>query len=95
MLLSFANFYIFPYKTYKPEIRKAIRPAGEVFTSAVKTFTKDVVNQKDVIQDVKTAFTKKGLEEAREKHHKYKETTGLLSKNPDEEAIELDESETK
>lgn len=93
-LLSFINYYVFPYKTYKPEIKQERRPAGEVFTGAIKNFTNDVVNQKDVVRDIKTAYGQKGIAEAREKHHKFKESSALLaSRDLDEDQVELDETE--
>lgn len=90
-ILSILNYHIFPYSVYKPEFKQAPQPAGKVFTSAVKNFT-DVMDQSDIVGDIKTSFSKKGAEEAREKHHKWKEDSALLAKE-DENMVDLDVSE--
>eukprot|EP01126_Amoeba_proteus_P067152 TRINITY_DN9858_c0_g1_i3.p1 TRINITY_DN9858_c0_g1~~TRINITY_DN9858_c0_g1_i3.p1 ORF type:complete len:349 (-),score=43.55 TRINITY_DN9858_c0_g1_i3:125-1171(-) len=69
-VLSILNYFIFPYKTYKPVVKRTPRKAGEVLSSAFQNFARDVVDQSDVVYDVKNAFGKKGYYQAVEKHHK-------------------------
>jgi len=91
-LISIANFYVFHYRGYKPAQKNGPRAAGKVFKDVFKNFAKDVLNHNDVVSDVKTAFGKKGISQAREKHHLYKETSALLRE--DEALVDLDRSET-
>eukprot|EP01126_Amoeba_proteus_P014526 TRINITY_DN1639_c0_g3_i1.p1 TRINITY_DN1639_c0_g3~~TRINITY_DN1639_c0_g3_i1.p1 ORF type:complete len:300 (+),score=41.82 TRINITY_DN1639_c0_g3_i1:331-1230(+) len=70
-LLSILHFWIFPYKTYKPVVKSEPRRPTEVLTSAIHHFATDVVDQSDIVSDVKIAFGKKGYHQAKEKHHQH------------------------
>lgn len=80
-LLSITNFFVFPYNTYRPTTRRN-RKVTETLKEAVKNFATKVVNQKDVMSDVKIAFGKRGIREAKRKYQQYlaTELTPLTSR---------------
>lgn len=78
-LLSLINFFVFPYHPYKPQVRRH-RKATEALKEAVTNFTMKVVNQRDIMNDVKYTFGKAGIQEANRKYQQYQptETTPLV-----------------
>jgi len=90
--LCIANYFIFPYKTYKPVVKREREPAMKVFKKAVRHFATDVVNQQDVVDDVKHAFSPTAHEKAKKKYKDFKEHSELL--DSDERQIPLESGES-
>jgi len=89
-LLSLTHFYVFSHEPYKIEHVPWYKSTKKALAEPMMNFAVDVVNQKDVVTDMKNAYHPKNVIQAKKKHKEVKDSYKLKMSTREGSKIDLE-----